>query len=94
MLVIGRSYWVVPIQDEEVKTEGGTKLAEETTENSVGETKALADNVETDAGITETDAGITGVDAGTGASAAGTKLTTRRGGRTAGTKTGVLLTGL
>ena len=32
MLVIGRSYWVVPIQDEDVKTEAGTKLAEEITE--------------------------------------------------------------
>ena len=32
MLVIGRSYWVVPIQDDDdVKTEAGTKLAEETT---------------------------------------------------------------
>ena len=34
MLVIGRSYWVVPIQDEDVKKEAGTKLAEETTEKS------------------------------------------------------------
>ena len=32
MLVIGRSYWVVPIQDEDVKTEAGTKLADEITE--------------------------------------------------------------
>ena len=32
MLVIGCSYWVVPIQDEDVKTEAGTKLAGETTE--------------------------------------------------------------
>ena len=31
MLVIGRSYWVVPIQ-EDVNTEAGRKLAEETTE--------------------------------------------------------------
>ena len=34
MLVIGRSYWVVPIQEEDVKAEAGTKLAGETTENS------------------------------------------------------------
>ena len=34
MLVIGRSYWVVPIQEEDVNAEAGTKLAEETTENS------------------------------------------------------------
>ena len=34
MLVIGRSYWVVPIQDVDVKAEAGTKLAEETTEKS------------------------------------------------------------
>ena len=32
MLVIGRSYWVVPIQDEDVKMEAGTKLTDETTE--------------------------------------------------------------
>ena len=34
MLVIGRSYWVVPIQDEDVNTEAGMKLTEETTEKS------------------------------------------------------------
>ena len=33
MLVIGRSYWVVPIQ-EDVNTEAGMKLAEEIIENS------------------------------------------------------------
>ena len=50
MLVIGRSYWVVPIQDEDVKTEAGIKLAEDTTEKSAGteaeregETKAGAE---------------------------------------------------
>ena len=32
MLVIGRSYWVVPIQDEDVNMEAGTKLTDETTE--------------------------------------------------------------
>ena len=32
MLVIGRSYWVEPIQGEDVKKEAGTKFAEETTE--------------------------------------------------------------
>ena len=34
MLVIRRSYWVVPIQDEDVNTEAEIKLAEETTEKS------------------------------------------------------------
>ena len=34
MLVIGRSYWDVPIQDEGVKTDAGMKLAEEITEKS------------------------------------------------------------
>src|SRR5258706_5661708 len=34
MLVIGRSYWFVPIQDVDVNAEVGTKLAEETTEKS------------------------------------------------------------
>ena len=38
ILVIGRSYWVVPIQDDDdVKTEAGMKLAEETTEKSEAE---------------------------------------------------------
>ena len=31
MLVIGRSYWVVPIQDEDVNTKAGMKLAGEIT---------------------------------------------------------------
>ena len=34
MLVIGRSYCVVEIQDEDVKTDAGMKLAEEITEKS------------------------------------------------------------
>ena len=35
MLVIGRSYTVVSIQDEDVNAEAGIKLAEETTEKSL-----------------------------------------------------------
>src|SRR5258705_12559518 len=34
MLVIGRSYWFVPIQNVDVNAEAGTKLAEEATEKS------------------------------------------------------------
>ena len=52
MLVIGRSYWVVLIQDEEdVKTEAGMKLAEETTEKS--ETTDDVDGTKAAAGETE-----------------------------------------
>ena len=32
MLVKGRSYWVVPIQEEDLNAEVGTKLAKEITE--------------------------------------------------------------
>ena len=43
MLVIGRSYWVVPIQEVEVET-GTAKLADETMEQTVeGDTAKLAD---------------------------------------------------
>ena len=59
MLVIGRSYWVVPIQDDDVNTEAGIKLAEETTEKSsetgaVLKAEELGITTKADAG-TETD---------------------------------------
>ena len=74
MLVIGRSYWVVPIQDDEVKTEAGTKLTEETTEKSeTGQGGKTGED--------ETTSGVTGTET------AGIKLIAYRGGRAAGTKT-------
>ena len=101
MLVIGRSYWVGPIQEVGVDT-GTAKLADETTEQAVeGDTAKLADETteqsvegkeaETEAETeaeAETVAGAV-AEAVTGkALTAGTKLMAYCGGRTAGTKTG------
>ena len=58
MLVIGRSYWVVPIQDEDVNTEAGIKLAKETTEKS-SVTGTTTDGAETTDGVAETGVEIT-----------------------------------
>ena len=80
MLVIGRSYSVVPIQDEDVKTDAGAKLAEEITEKSV---KAEVTELEE---TTEATEGKTG--------AAGTKSIAYRGGNSTGTKPGAFGTGL
>ena len=98
MLVIGRSYWVVPIQNEDMKAESGMKLAEEIIEKSSVPT---ADGgAETTYGVVETTVG-TELTAETVAKAeavadvvaegvltAGTILMAYCGGRTAGTKTG------
>ena len=88
MLVIGRSYWVVPIQDEDMKTDAGMKLAEEITEKSLatgereGDTGAgtEAEKEREAKAEAETEDEVGGVEAETGA------LTTEKGALTAGTK--------
>ena len=62
MLVIGRSYWIVPIQDEDVNMEGGMKLTEETMEKTseVAEI-GRSSSVETAAGVTVTIGEVTGL---------------------------------
>ena len=85
MLVIGRSYWVGPIQEEDEETgmvtDGTTKLTEEIMEWSVeGPGKT---------GITA--AVLTGT---TGVGLTGTKSIAYRGGNSAGKKTGAFGTGL
>ena len=83
MLIIGRSYWVVSIQDvvmagkEEAVTEAITKLIEETIEKSDEIEGEIAEEVTT--GLVET---------ATGAGAAWTKLMRYRCGNSAGTKAG------
>ena len=78
MLVIGRSYWVVPIQEET------TKLADETTENSDEGTDPEPETAPLTVETAETETVLS----------AGTKLMAYRGGKAAGTKAGATGTGL
>ena len=71
MLVIGRSYWVVPIQDVDGKTEAGIKLAEEITEKS---SEAGGAGVETEGQVTEEAEAESKATAETETLTAGTKL--------------------